>query len=136
MEDGDLRQAARRLSAIYPHDVENFADELVQMKDFFKNDNTTRNPEGLLKRLITVSDTFPNVVVALRMYMTLPSSNASGERSFSCLKRIKNYLRSTLSQERLDALALLSIECDLTRSLDFSDVIEMFAHAKSRKRHI
>jgi hypothetical protein len=51
--------------------------------------------------LIYVHDLFPNVIVALRIYLTLPSSNASGERSFSCLKRVKNQLRSTQKQERL-----------------------------------
>jgi hypothetical protein len=42
--------------------------------------------------------------------MTIPISVASAERSFSKLQLIKNYLRSTMSQERLSGLATLSIE--------------------------
>lgn len=38
---------------------------------------------------------FPNVVIALRILLTIPITVASGERSFSTLKLIKNYLRSS-----------------------------------------
>ncbi|KAG6927717.1 zinc finger MYM-type containing 1 [Chelydra serpentina] len=63
---------------------------------------------------------FPNVFVALRIYLTLPVSNCSGERSFSQLKRIKSALRATMVQERLNSLTLLSIESEMINSIDFS----------------
>ncbi|CAF0772997.1 unnamed protein product [Brachionus calyciflorus] len=44
------------------------------------------------------------------IYLTIPISSASPERSFSCLKRIKSYLRNSMNQERLSDLALLNIE--------------------------
>nr|XP_047138396.1 uncharacterized protein LOC124814602 [Hydra vulgaris] len=44
---------------------------------------------------------YPNTVVALRILLTLPVSVASGERSFSKLKLIKNYLRSSIGQTKL-----------------------------------
>jgi hypothetical protein len=108
MDDGKLQQAASVLRAAYEQDLEEFGDELIQMKHFFKNNDNVKNPGALLIHLIAFKDTFPNILIALRIYMTLPSSNASGERSFSCLRRVKNYLRSTLGQDRLDALAILS----------------------------
>ena len=37
--------------------------------------------------------------------VTLPVTNATGERSFSALKYLKNYLRSKMSEERLNGLA-------------------------------
>jgi hypothetical protein len=43
-------------------------------------------------------------------YLTLPVSSAYAERSFSSLKRLKTYLRSTKFQERLFALAILNTE--------------------------
>ena len=61
------------------------------------------------------------------------ATNCSGERSFSQLKRIKDVTRSTMHQQRLGALALLCIESDLLRELDFSSVIEEFAVVKARK---
>ncbi|XP_057662499.1 uncharacterized protein LOC130897582 [Diorhabda carinulata] len=55
-------------------------------------------------------DLFTNLRIALRIMLTIPLIVASAERSFSKLKLIKTYLRSTMSQERLNALAIISIE--------------------------
>jgi len=71
--------------------------------------------------------------VAYRIYLTIPVTSASSERSFSKLKIIKNYLRSTMNQDRLSDLSLLSIEWDLAKSLDYSDLIENFSTLKARK---
>ena len=45
---------------------------------------------------------FPNVVIALRVYMTIQVTVASRKRSCSKLKVIKTYLRSSVQQERLN----------------------------------
>ncbi|KAK5869183.1 hypothetical protein PBY51_010133 [Eleginops maclovinus] len=79
-------------------------------------------------------DLYSNLSIALRLLLTLPVSVASGERSFSSLKRIKNYMRSTMSQERLSGLALMSIESDVRRSLDLEGIVSAFAEAKGRKQ--
>ena len=63
-------------------------------------------------------------------------SNCSGERSFSKLKRIKNELRNRIGQDRLNSLSIMSIESDVLRQLDFSQIIMDFSHLKSRKRPI
>lgn len=76
---------------------------------------------------------FPNFFIALRILLTLPVSVASAERSFSKLKLIKTYLRSKISQDRFTGLALISIENELGRDLDYSDLIEEFASVKARK---
>lgn len=78
-------------------------------------------------------DCLPNIFVALRLLLTLPVSVASGERSFSKLKQIKTYLRSTMSQNRLVDLATISIECDQAWTLDLKELIENFARRKARK---
>ena len=46
-------------------------------------------------------------------------TNSSYETSFSCLKIIKNYLRSTMSEKRLNDLAVLSIESDTLEAISF-----------------
>jgi len=55
----------------------------------------------------------------------MPCTNASGERSFSVLRRVKNYLRSTLSQDKTSSLSLLSIENEMLRSIDWSSIIKV-----------
>ncbi|KAF8114948.1 hypothetical protein N665_0031s0038 [Sinapis alba] len=53
--------------------------------------------------------------------------------SFSKLKLIKNYLRSTMSQERLNGLSMISIEHELAEKLDYSKLINDFAGKKARR---
>ena len=52
-----------------------------------------------------MQSTFPNKYICLPIYLSLLITNCSGERSFSALKRIKNYLQSTLKDEKLNHLA-------------------------------
>lgn len=62
-------------------------------------------------------------------------SSVCGALRFSKLKLIKTYLRSTLSQERLNNLTILSIENDISSSLDYDALIKTFSAAKARKVH-
>lgn len=75
----------------------------------------------------------PNVAVALRILLTLPVSVSSGERSFSKLKRIKTYLRSTTGQKRLSDLTLIAIENEIAKKMDLKDIIRKFSQIKARK---
>src|SRR5687768_12834895 len=56
----------------------------------------------------------------------LPVTVATCERSFSELKLIKNYIGSTISEERLSDLAMLSIENKHARKLDTSKLVDIF----------
>jgi hypothetical protein len=66
---------------------------------------------------------FPYVDIAFRIFLTLMVRNCSAERTFSRLKYIKNPLRTTMRQGRLDALSLICIEADMLRKVDFEDLI-------------
>ena len=48
-----------------------------------------------------LQSTFPNVETVLEIFLTIPIRNASGKRTFSVLKRVKNYLRNSISQMHL-----------------------------------
>ncbi|KYM96856.1 hypothetical protein ALC62_12466 [Cyphomyrmex costatus] len=71
---------------------------------------------------------FPSVYILLRIYLSIPVSNCEGERSFSKLSYIKNKkttkIRTSMNQSRLSSLALLCIESELIKTIDFSDVIQ------------
>jgi len=66
-----------------------------------------------------------------RILLTMPVTIATCEKSFSKLKLIKNYLRS--SQERLSNLAILSIEQEIASKMDYTSIIEEFASNKVKK---
>ena len=50
-------------------------------------------------------------------------TTASCDRSFSCLKRLKSYLRATMGQNRLNSMAVLAIEGDLSGTIDLEQAI-------------
>ena len=56
-----------------------------------------------------------------------------GERSFSKLKLIKTYLRSTMNQDRLCSLSIISIESDIAKNINLTDMIKKFAENKARR---
>jgi hypothetical protein len=76
---------------------------------------------------------YTNICVSLRILLTIPATVASAERSFSKLKLVTNYLRSTMSQDRLVCIARLSIESEIARKIYFDKVIPRFALKRSRK---
>lgn len=80
MQDSEQQQAAAKLRNAYPTDLEDFADDFVQMKHFFPTHDAVKNPGVLLTRLVDLRDTFHNIIVALHICLLLPSSNAAGER--------------------------------------------------------
>jgi hypothetical protein len=73
----------------------------------------------------------PEVFRLALLIVTVPSTTASIERSFSALKSIETYQRSTQNEERLSGLAILSIEKDVLYQLKstatfYDDVITKF----------
>jgi hypothetical protein len=58
----------------------------------------------------------------------LPATNAASERSFSSMKRIKSYLRSTMGQSRLNYLMTLNIKFykELVDKLDLISIANEF----------
>ena len=138
----ELEQSARKLVLAYPEDLEEeLVIELVHFASLIK---------GLLDaNVIPTSKTFeidiylqvienelekafPNVVIMFRIYLCMFVTNCKGERFFSKLKLLKSHLRNTMGQYRLSALAVISIENELLKTIDFSDIISTFADQKCR----
>jgi len=94
-------------------------DELIQFIEFVKLFGEEKK-EGSIEQWMykmmakkNLKSTFPNIDIMLGIYLCMVVSNCSGERSFSKLKIIKNRLRTTMSQEKLNWLSLMSIESDV-----------------------
>ena len=78
-------------------------------------------------------DVFPEFEILVRLFLTLPIGIASAERSFCVLRRIKNYLRSTMGQQRLSSFAMLAIENKITKSINMDQAITHFSTVKARR---
>ena len=131
LTNNTISRQAEQLVLHYLADLEaSLPNELMQFsallttdlgKAIYSNEGKPDNPskpaeeviELLMFRLITQNNlrlTFPNVEILLRIYLCLMVSNCSVERSFLKLKRVKNDVRTTMGKNRLNMLALLSIE--------------------------
>ncbi|XP_078539195.1 zinc finger MYM-type protein 1-like [Lissotriton helveticus] len=84
---------------------------------------------------LNMENTLTETMTLLKILLTTPMTTTESERCFPTLKRIKTFLRSTIIEERLNALAMLSIERDLVKRIpDFNiQVIEKFAAIKDRR---
>lgn len=67
---------------------------------------------------------FINLMKIIKIFLTIPTNTATCERAFSCLRRLKSYLRTSMGQERLSSLAVLQIQRSV--SIDFERVIDEF----------
>lgn len=67
------------------------------------------------------------------LIMTIPASAATAERSHSALKRLKTYLRSTMTQKHLTHVTLLHIHKDRTAKLNLEEIAKEFVSRSNRK---
>ena len=116
------------------------SDEIVHLKAVFKSTFTECSESKLVSNKLLnkiydyhLESVFPEVCLGLRICWCLPVTIAESERSFSKLNIIKNHLRSTMVDERLNGLAMLSIENQLTKTINFENVIKDFASMKVRR---
>ena len=73
-----------------------------------------------LKETVSMKTTFPNIFCALCILGTMPMTTCECEHSISSLRRLKSYLRSTMSQNRLNGLAALHSHRDIRINVDTS----------------
>jgi len=82
-----------------------------------------------------LASSFHDVFTPCLILLTIPVTVASAERSFSKLKLIKNYLRNSISQDRLTNIAILNTEREKTSELENDKIINDFANIKSRRKN-
>lgn len=139
LDENELRVEAEKLQKHFEGDLEeSFIDELIHFQLYCKGKGIIEK-NSPVKLLLHIHENelqllFPNVDIAYRIFISTAVTNCSAERSFSCLKRIKNCLRSTTNEERLNDLMILAIESELFLSLDFNAMINSFAEQKARKK--
>ena len=93
---------------------------------------------NVLKFMIAndMCSTYPNLSTLYRIFLTIPINSAGAERSFSRLKFIKSYVLSTMGENRLSGLALISIERQCACEVDYNEVVDNFARMKPRRKKL
>ena len=102
----------RLQSELFPS-IPTDAESLPSLISWFQSSQT---------RQTAYSETFKT----LSLFSVIPVTTATCERSFSCLRRLKNYLRSTIGQERLNSVLLCAIHTDLVDGLNLEELANDF----------
>ena len=136
LDDTSLKSSCDNLGAVLTKDGKSDVDandlyvELKFLQDFIPKENM--GPVEILK-FLKRHDCFPNASIAYRVLLTIPVTVASAERSFSKLKLLKSYLRSTMTQQRLNDLAIIALESGLLEKIDYEHIIEDFISRNTKR---
>jgi hypothetical protein len=134
LNDRELEECCTKFVNTFSHDG-SCDVELNDLISELKILNKITLPSGTLSAMeifkhIRDVDCYPNDSIVYRILFIVPLTVASAERSFSKLKLLKNYLRSTMSQERLNGLVTLCIEKKLLDDIDINSIIDDFVSKK------
>ncbi|KAL5515852.1 hypothetical protein EMCRGX_G001086 [Ephydatia muelleri] len=83
------------------------------------------------------SELYTEVIIKLaKLIIVMPATNAVSERTFSALRRLKTWLRSTLHQSRLNWCMLLHVHKDESDKLDLAIIGNEFASRNSSRQEL
>ena len=77
--------------------------------------------------------TFPTIHRLLIVFGTQPVTTATPERTFSTLRRLETWLRSTMREDRLTGLALMAMNKDRLTLDDAELILDNFTMKKTRR---
>ena len=126
------------VSSFYELDTEILAAEKEIFQNFAqKNPSEIKHASSIVKFMFQngLHEVLPVFYKVCSILTTIPATSCSAERSFSDLRRIKTYLRSTMGQDRLSSLALICIErayANRTLENDMEIIIDIFGKRKNR----
>lgn len=138
------RELSELKESCYKHDIDwcDLNRHLAMLQDIMRKDISLKKVTSVTTICDVMNsnqiykDILPSVHLLLRLYKTLPITSATSERTFSALRRLYTYLRSSMTECRLNNCLLLHVHKDITDSLDLIDVASEFVNANTeRKRY-
>ena len=106
--------------------------QLLMLPDVKQVTNIRTNADALNQSTM-VKGMLSEVDKLLRAYFTFPITSATAERSFSSLRKIKTFLRSSMTQQHLNNLFLLYAHTALTDSFGIVSVAKEFVSSNTRR---
>ncbi|XP_013788300.1 zinc finger protein 862-like [Limulus polyphemus] len=133
----EFSQRCEKLANAYHEDLDynELLNECKQFKHYIVHDEEYKTLPDVYRKLIPdkLKSVFPNVEIALKIFICMMVTNCTRECSFSRLKLTKYHLRSTMGQQGLNLLFLVCIESDILKNIDFQPIIKQFSAIKCRK---
>ena len=150
-----LLDAAKGSFSVYPTELQLYCNDvnndrlIAQLKmlpDLVRTYNE-QNPATRIKEITKLStlcqimndfcsskSLLSEISTLLQIANTIPVTSATAERTFFALQRIKSFLRSTMSQERLNHCMTLHIYKEKTDEIDLMKIAQEFIVANVRRK--
>ena len=127
----------RNLYLLYEHDL-HIEDLKVQLTTLpVQLSNSHPSLYDILKYIQTLDKParkiYSEIITLIKLLLIVPASNATSERSFSALRMVKTYLRTTMTQERLNNLMLLHVHQERLDKLDLLNIAERFVRGSKHR---
>ena len=125
---GDIDQARLKIQLLMiPDMIKTAFDGSIKKVTTLRTLTDALNKSDIYKGMLSEVDKL------LKVYFTFPVTSATAERAFSSLRRIKTFLRSTMTQCRLNNLFMLYVHTNVTDTLDLTQIAKEFVSVNSRR---
>lgn len=108
----------------------------TSMKELFKDTKcrTVKEVVAVLEAKRGCIDLLGEVDKLVHLFLVIPGSSATAERSFSTTRRLKTYLRTTMTATRLNSVVLLHAQRDYTDELLPENIVTDFVNSNALRK--
>ena len=142
--NGITRDIPESITDMYKSDIdqERLSLHLQMLPDAVKQYSVSNLPITKVTSIRTLCDVLnfgsfkqllSQVHILLQLFLTIPVTTATSERAISSLRRLKTYLRTTMSQDCLNYLMLLNCHKARTDAIDLSKIASAFVSVNDRR---
>lgn len=114
---------------LYNLNTEDLKIETENMIRVLARKDDASRPKTLLELqhyISRISDAFYEMNRLLKIACTMPITTCSCERSFSTLRIVKNYLRTSTIESRLQNLMILGVHSSRAKKINFNEIVDKF----------
>ena len=128
-----------QVQKLYDKDIkyDNLEVQFQTISQSVKEDLSLVGITDYLKSLsITARSFYSEIVTLVELILVMPATNATSERSFSTLRHVKSYLRTTMTQLRLNNLMILNVHREALDAMDLEEIGNEFISIKDSRKQI
>ena len=120
-------------------DIERLKIQLSMLQDIIKTSSLSVTNVRTIVQAMNESQIYKGILLdvdkLLKLYLTFPVTTSTAECSFSSLRRLKTFLRNTMTSCRLNNLFLMYVYQDMTYSLDLCKIARDFVSVNDHRKH-
>ncbi|KAK0144264.1 Zinc finger MYM-type protein 1 [Merluccius polli] len=137
LEEHLLTGKCHEAVARYPElDAELLQVQLAMMKASYQFTSCQEASQLLTTMVPEVRRLFNQVETLIRLLLVVPASSCEAERSFSALRRLKTWLRSTMTQCRLNGVSVCHVHREKLQAINREQIAVAFIGMSERRSHV